>query len=143
MADRAQRGAADLADALGERVGGGEYLIAVLIEQQMVIAEVRPGNVPMKVLGLQIKREHVRQQPVERAGNVAHGVGFEVSGGFERGDPSDFSITSSHMRSPLRRGRSGTVNWRSSGAHAGRGQALALAAGWNLRTASTPSTMKI
>src|SRR5262249_55978163 len=54
VADRAQRGAADLADALGDRVGGGEDLIALLIEQQMVIAEVWPGNVPMKVLGLQV-----------------------------------------------------------------------------------------
>src|SRR5262245_50383427 len=54
MADRAQCGAADLADALGERVGGGEDLITLLIEQQMVVAEVRPGNVPVKVLGLQV-----------------------------------------------------------------------------------------
>src|SRR5262245_45692084 len=100
MADRAQRGAADLADALGERVRGGEDLIALLVEQQMVVAEVRPGNMPMKILGLQVQREHVGQQPVERAGDVADGVGFEVGGGFERGDPSDLGITSSHMSSP-------------------------------------------
>src|SRR5437867_7186662 len=74
----------------------------------MVVAEVWPGNVPMKVLGLQIEREHVCQQPIERASDVADGVRLEVSRGFERGDPRDFGITSSHMWSPLRRGRSGT-----------------------------------
>ena len=41
VADRAQRDAADLAHALGELVGGGEDLLGLLVEQQMVVAEVR------------------------------------------------------------------------------------------------------
>src|SRR5215469_18202549 len=41
VADRAQRGAADLAHALGDVVGGRENLLALLVEEEMVVAEVR------------------------------------------------------------------------------------------------------
>ena len=50
MADRAQGRAADLAYALGDGVGGGENLFALLVEQQVIIAEVRPGYVPVEIL---------------------------------------------------------------------------------------------
>ena len=66
MADRAQRRAADLADALCERVGGSENLVGLLVKQQMIVAEMWTGDVPMEVLGFQVQREHVRQQDVQR-----------------------------------------------------------------------------
>ena len=37
----------------------------------MVVAKVRPAHVPVEVLGLQVEREHVRQDGVHRAGDVA------------------------------------------------------------------------
>jgi hypothetical protein len=52
--DRSNRGAADLAHALGDVVGHRKNLAGVLIEQEVVIAKVRSAGVPMKVLGLYI-----------------------------------------------------------------------------------------
>ena len=74
MPDRADRGAADLANPLRNIVGSGENLLALLVQHQMVVAEMRPRDVPMKIFGFQIKRKHVRKQHVERAGEVADGV---------------------------------------------------------------------
>jgi len=65
-----QRRAPDLAHTLGELVGGGEDLVALLIQHQMVVAEVRAGYMPVKVLGLEIEREHVRQQRRQCARDV-------------------------------------------------------------------------
>src|ERR1700730_7969406 len=59
VADRAQRRAADLANTLGDRVGGGKDLVALLIQQKMIVAKMRTRDVPMKVLRLQIQRKHV------------------------------------------------------------------------------------
>ena len=78
LADGADRGAADLAHALGNGVGHGEDLIAVLVEQQMVIAEMRPAHVPVEILRLEVQREHVGQQRVERARNIFGRFGPEI-----------------------------------------------------------------
>ena len=60
LADRAQRGAADLADALGDVVGRGENLLGLLVEQQVIVAEMRAADVPMEILGLEIERKRCR-----------------------------------------------------------------------------------
>src|SRR5262252_1284221 len=52
VADRVQRSAADLADALGDGVGGRENLLALLVEEEMIVAEVGTGYMPMEILGL-------------------------------------------------------------------------------------------
>jgi hypothetical protein len=54
--DRAQRRAADLAHALGNGIDGGENLIPLLVEQQVIVAEVRAGDVPIEILGLNVER---------------------------------------------------------------------------------------
>src|ERR1700751_1970268 len=41
VSDGPQGGAADLANALGNVIGGGEDLVALLIQQQVIVAEVR------------------------------------------------------------------------------------------------------
>ena len=92
VADRAQRRAADLARALGQLVGAGEDLRGLLVEQQVVVAEVRPADVPVEILGLEIEREGVGQQPVERLGDVADGRVGQVGGGIERGVPASAGI---------------------------------------------------
>ena len=56
-----QRGAADLADPLGHVVGVGQDVRGLLVEQQMVVAEMRPADVPVEILGLQIERVAVGQ----------------------------------------------------------------------------------
>src|SRR5271165_4214925 len=47
----------------------------------MVIAEVRAAQVPVEVLGLQIKREHVRQDGVHGSRDVPSRISFKVSWG--------------------------------------------------------------
>jgi len=78
VADRAQRVTADLAHPFGDHVGGGEDLVGLFVEQQMIVAEMRPADVPVEVLGLEIEREAVRQDGVERTGNVLTGVGAQI-----------------------------------------------------------------
>ena len=71
LADRMDGRAAELAHPLGDVVGDGEDLVGLLVEQQMVVAEMRPADMPVEILGLEIEREGVGQQGVERAGDVA------------------------------------------------------------------------
>jgi hypothetical protein len=54
VTDGPQRQTADLADALGDIVADRKYLLLLLVKQQMVIAEMRTADMPMKVLGLEI-----------------------------------------------------------------------------------------
>ena len=53
----------------------------------MIIAEVGAGHMPMEVLGLQVKRKHIGEENIERAGNLRHGIGAQVGRRIERGDP--------------------------------------------------------
>ena len=78
IADRMQRGAADLAHPLGDVVGDGEDLVGLLVEHQVVVAEMRPADMPMEILGLEIEREHIGEQRVERAGDIAAGIVAEI-----------------------------------------------------------------
>jgi hypothetical protein len=39
-----------------------EYLCRLLVEQQMIVAKVRPTDVPVKVLRLHVKLEHFGKQ---------------------------------------------------------------------------------
>ena len=84
MADRAERGAADLADPFGHVVGGAEDVGGLFVEQQVVVAEMRPADVPVEILGLQIEREAVGQKPVESLGNGLDGGIVQIGGGIER-----------------------------------------------------------
>jgi hypothetical protein len=81
---RVQRRAANLAHPLGDLVGDGEDLIALLVEQEVIIAEMRSAHMPMEVLGLEIEREHVGEQRIERSGDVAAGIVAEVGRRDER-----------------------------------------------------------
>ena len=53
-------------------------MLALLIEQQMVVAEVRPADMPVEILGLEIKRKRRRQDGVELFGNLADGVRRQI-----------------------------------------------------------------
>src|SRR5882762_2953244 len=72
LPDRAHRGAADLANALGQLIGGRENRVGLLVEHQMIVAEMPAADVPVKILGLHIKREGVSQQRVERRRNLVY-----------------------------------------------------------------------
>ena len=84
MPDGTQRRAADLADALGDRIGHGIDLIGLLIQQQVVVAEVRAAHVPVKILGLQVQREHIGQDAVHPAFDALGRGGAQIGGRDQR-----------------------------------------------------------
>src|SRR5262249_1260151 len=96
--DRAQRRAADLAHALGKLVGSGENLLGLLVEQQVVVAEMRSAHVPMEVLRLHVEREHVGQNGVDGSGNGPDRLAAEVGGRGERGGRRLTGFKVSHAR---------------------------------------------
>jgi hypothetical protein len=88
LPDRAQRDAAELAHPLGQLVGGGENRVGLLVEHQMIVAEMPAADVPVEILGFHIQREGVRQQHIERRRNFVYrglrqiGRGVEIGGNF-------------------------------------------------------------
>jgi len=74
MTNRSDRGAAHLSDPLGDRVRRRENLRALLVQQQMIIAEMRPRTCPMKVLRLDVEGEHVRKSRVRDAERAQNGI---------------------------------------------------------------------
>jgi hypothetical protein len=74
----------ELADTLRDRVGHGEELITLFVQQQVIIAEVRPAHVPVEVLGLQVEREHVRQDSVHGSGDIPTRLWSQVGGRDQR-----------------------------------------------------------
>src|ERR671922_2396154 len=65
MADGAQRRATNLADALGNGIGGGEDLVGLLVQEKMIVAEMRTRHVPVEVFRFQVEREHISDKDVE------------------------------------------------------------------------------
>lgn len=74
VADGAEHGAAQLARPLDDVVGDGEDLRALLVEQEVVVAEVEAGHVPMEVLRLHVEGEGIGEKAGESDGDVAAGV---------------------------------------------------------------------
>src|SRR3546814_16450875 len=54
MADGAQRRAAKLADPFGAEIGGRVNFGRLSVEHQVIVAELRAADVPVKSLGLEI-----------------------------------------------------------------------------------------
>ena len=92
-----------LAHALGQLVGGGENRVGLLVEHQMIVAEMPAADVPVKVLGLQVKREGVGQQNVEAAEDILSTAACGRSVGVSRsGDVlSDLALLTMHL--PVRK----------------------------------------
>ena len=57
-----ERGSAHLARSLRGVVRHGEDLLGVLVEEQVLITKVASGHVPVEILRLHIKREHIGKQ---------------------------------------------------------------------------------
>ncbi len=60
--------------ALGDRVGHREDLVALIVKQQVVVAEVGTAHMPVEILRLQIEGEHIGQHRVQRGSNIADGI---------------------------------------------------------------------
>ena len=98
--DRAQRHAAELAHPLRDRVRSGEDLVGMLVEKEVIVAKMRPRHVPVKVLGLEVEREHVGKESIQRPRDVPHCIGLEVGRRVERCHPPRFCIVGIHRIHP-------------------------------------------
>lgn len=68
IADGCKSPVAVLADPFCDQVRGREYLCRMFVEHKMIVAEMRTGNVPVEVFGLEIESKTVRQYSVQRFG---------------------------------------------------------------------------
>src|SRR5690606_14107104 len=68
----------ELPHPLRDRIGHGEDLVGLLVQEKMVVAEVRPAHVPVEVLGLEVECEDVGQNEVHRRGHVASGTLLQI-----------------------------------------------------------------
>src|SRR5690242_8825640 len=92
VTNRPHGGATDLANAFCDRVGGGKNLDGLFIQQEMIVAKVRAGDMPVKILRLQVKSKHIREQDIEGSRNILDSVWFEVRRSLKRGGPQRFGI---------------------------------------------------
>src|SRR5437588_566705 len=67
----------------GQNVDAVFQLAGLLVEQKVVVAEMRAAHVPMEVLGLEIEREGIGQERVERRRYLANGLGRKVGWSIE------------------------------------------------------------
>ena len=72
----AQRGSANLARALCDIVCRSENRL--FVQEQMVVTKVTPAHVPMEVLRLQIKGEHISEQFAEGIRNFGNALVAEI-----------------------------------------------------------------
>src|SRR5262249_28529769 len=63
-----------------------------LVQEEMIISEMRSGYVPVKIFRLQVEGKHIREQDVERARDVAHGIRFKVGRRLERRHSPRFGV---------------------------------------------------
>ena len=84
LAGRTQRRPANLADAFRHRIGHGEELVGLFVEEQVIIAEMGPAHVPMEIFCLQVDRENVGEERIYRSGNILGGARGKIRRRVER-----------------------------------------------------------
>ncbi len=70
----------DLADAFGDRVGHGVELLGLLVQQQVIVAEMRAAHVPVEILGFEVQSEHIREDAVHTRRDILRGFRAEIGG---------------------------------------------------------------
>ena len=75
IADRSNGRVARLSGTLCDRIGDGEDLRGLLVEEQVIVPKIRSRDMPVEILRLQIQRITVRQDDLESFGN-GHCRGF-------------------------------------------------------------------
>jgi len=58
--------------------------IAVIVEQKVVIPEVRPAHVPMEVLGFEVEGKYIRKQGVQGSGDIGDGRWSDIGRPLQR-----------------------------------------------------------
>src|SRR5258707_5638407 len=70
LPDGANGCASKLPCSLSNSIRHGENLVALIIEHQMIVPEMRAGHMPMEVLGFEVQRKHVREKQLQCSRNV-------------------------------------------------------------------------
>src|SRR5215472_4000237 len=78
-----QRKPADLANAFSDDVRHRKELFSMFIKKQMIIPEVMPAHMPVKILRFQIQRENVSKDCIHRARDLLRRFGRKVGSCFE------------------------------------------------------------
>ena len=68
---------ADLAGALGDVIGHGEDLLGMLVEEQVIVAEIGAGDVPVEAPGLEIEGKDIGQKAAKGIGERFNGFGLK------------------------------------------------------------------
>jgi hypothetical protein len=84
-----------------DRVGSGKYLLALFVQQKVIVAEVLTRHVPVKILRFQVQREYIGEQRRERPANILCGVRPEVRWRAERSHLPCLCILNVHRSSLL------------------------------------------
>src|SRR5271170_5356422 len=83
VADGPESSSAEFACPLGDIVRHREDLSTLIIEQQMVIAEMRAAHVPVEILRLEVESEHVGEHLAQLGGNLYDGIAAQVCWGLQ------------------------------------------------------------
>src|SRR5262249_27341676 len=82
--------------AFGVVIGGGENLLALLVQQEVIVAEMRSRHVPMKIFRLYIQGEHIGEERRERSGDFLCGIRFQIGWSCERCHTSHLCLFDRH-----------------------------------------------
>jgi hypothetical protein len=64
-----------LCHPFGNRIGSGKNLCGLFVEHQVVVSEMRAGDVPMEIFRFDIERKHVGEQGRQSAGYISDCIG--------------------------------------------------------------------
>jgi hypothetical protein len=80
MADAPDCHPTEFSYPLGEHIDRFENCGGLLVKEQVIVAESRSGEMPVKVLRLDIERECISDERVDGVGNRPHTFGFQIGG---------------------------------------------------------------
>src|SRR5262249_28534861 len=106
IADGSDRRPADFAPPLGDVVSHRKDLSALLIQEQVVVAEMWSTHVPVEVFGLDVQGKDVAQQLTKLAGDLDHSVATEVGRALEVSflhDADSFRCVGIAYQGPIRK----------------------------------------
>ena len=83
LPDRANGCAAEFSSSFSNGIRHGEYLVALVVEHQMIIPKMRARHMPVKILGFEVQRKRVRKKQPQRFRNVMNRIFRESRGSHE------------------------------------------------------------
>src|SRR5260370_39038473 len=89
---------ADLARPFRDIVGHREYLVGLLVQEQVIVPECTARHVPVKVLGLDIEREYICEEMTQLLRDLSDRLSPEIRSGYARALPRVVSMAGFEFR---------------------------------------------